>query len=82
MTSTNPVIPVEAVEAAALSIQHANPFQSLSICRDEARAALEAAAPHMLAAAWEKGRLVGRAEEQSGFDTEMNPYGDPYRATK
>lgn len=43
-------------------------------CLRKARAALEAAAPHMLAEAWEEGRLVGRAEEQSGFDTEMNPY--------
>ena len=37
----------EAVEAAALSIHRAHPFQSLSICRAVARAALEAAAPHM-----------------------------------
>lgn len=44
------MIPVEAVEAAALSIHRAHPFQSLSICRAVARAALEAAAPHILAA--------------------------------
>jgi hypothetical protein len=87
------VIPAEAVEAAAKALatdrkaehwfseeewegiiadQYKEPY------RRKARAALEAAAPYMLAQAWEEGRLVGRAEEQSGFDTEMNTYGDPY----
>lgn len=71
------MIPTEAVEAAALSIY----AKAGIVTEQDIRAALEAAAPHMLAGAWEEGRLVGRAEEQSGFDTETNPYGDPYRPT-
>jgi hypothetical protein len=80
------VIPVEAVEAAAKALWRrgrVDPWEGArdyitAEFREDALIALEAAAPYMLAVAWEEGRLVGRAEEQSGFDTEMNPYGDPY----
>ena len=45
---------------------------------NEARSALEAAAPHMLAEAkadaWDEGRVVGSDEERSGYATEDNPY--------
>ena len=74
--SDNHVIPAEAVEAAVARL----PMEVLRyIDTDDMRRALEVATLPLLAAAWEDGRLVGRAEEQSGFDTEMNPYTDPFK---
>lgn len=45
-----------------------------------ARAALEAAAPHMLAAAWDEGRRVGHAHPYKQF-TETPYPANPYRPT-
>jgi hypothetical protein len=48
--------------------------RSWDVYRDKARLALEAAAPHMMAVAWEAGRQDGHMEAQSGFENAMNPY--------
>lgn len=53
---TEQVIPVEAVEAAWVR------FQYLTITRDEIRGILEAAAPHMLAAARDSDAILNILE--------------------
>ena len=78
------MIPDEAVEAAARALDPqtmgsggalAEKFKEET--RKEVRRILEAAAPHLMAAAWEEGRLDGYADAQRGFDTAMNPYEAP-----
>jgi hypothetical protein len=72
----------EAVEATAKAIHEAGDWDvpwtgddwRADCARTEARAALEAATPHLMAQVWEEGRLGGHAEEQSGFENAMNPY--------
>lgn len=53
-------IPEAAVEAAAMAIYEANGFgesgYELDDYRPDARAAVSAAAPHLMAAAWLEGR--------------------------
>ena len=54
------MIPAQAVEAAAMTLceqmwENAHERQR-EYAREEARAALEAAAPYMLAGAWEQGK--------------------------
>ena len=76
------MIPEAAVEAAALSIHRAHPFQSLSICRAAARAALEAAAPYMLAGAWDEA--IQDADDEGYLYTHQSDYmkkRNPYRLT-
>ena len=76
------MIPDEAVEAAAKKLYQAGGLvvwdsedESIrNYFRRNARSALEAAAPHLMAAAWEEGRIDGYADAQRGFDTAMNPY--------
>lgn len=72
------VIPVEAVEAAALALYERDygvtDWDIVSVGTrdnyiDEARTALEAAAPYMMAGAWDEGYHTGDCES---FDS--NPY--------
>ena len=84
------MIPAQAVEAAAHALfekELGRPMEvsdeplyseDIQACREDARAALEAAAPYMLAAAWDQG--YDRAESDhdgTGFWTKRlrgNPY--------
>lgn len=73
---TNQVIPVEAVEAAAEYLPHAGdcqvrPERDCTCWQPRVnlmRAALEAAAPRMLAVAWDQGWYA------ADLDSETNPY--------
>jgi len=58
------MIPDEAVEAA---------WDAFSMGRESMRKALEAAAPHMLAAAWQKGRSAGQMDPYDRYPAK-NPY--------
>ena len=62
------VIPVEAVEAAKFAYFNA-PSPGM-------RAALEAAAPHMMAQVWDEGRKHGATYPygERGLATDDNPY--------
>jgi flagellar biosynthesis/type III secretory pathway protein FliH len=78
---TNQVIPEAAVEAAARSLNDAFPQMWEKMpewAREEerktARAALEAAAPYMLAEAWDDGHSAG-VDHADGLDGGSNPYG-------
>jgi len=82
------VIPDEAVEAAGdVLVYHqrqgikgcacgwAEPGRSFP--EHQARIALEAAAPHLMAEAWDEGELAGYTNagaEQWGYDQKFNPY--------
>jgi hypothetical protein len=78
------VIPAEAVEAAAKGLAAANlrfkPWDDLDdVARNhfmrDARAALEAAAPYMLAEAWEEGYTLGYADCANKQESNRpNPY--------
>jgi hypothetical protein len=68
--SDNHVIPAEAVEAAHEQLDAMGSY----VPRKYLAAALEAAAPHMLAEAWAEGHSVGRTDEWS---LEPNPYRQP-----
>ena len=79
---TNQVIPVEAVEAAAKAMlaagNHVGGWDALPVFMQDnylrdARAALEAAAPHMLAEAWDEGRDA-TIEAYDGRGDGSNPY--------
>jgi hypothetical protein len=60
----------EAVEAAAKAIS-----RSLGLnLTDQARLALEAAAPHMLANAWDEGNIAGVFDLPSEQHATPNPY--------
>ncbi|MGK3957845.1 hypothetical protein ACLKOZ_16835 [Arthrobacter sp. R4] len=62
---TNQVIPAEAVEAAHERLDAMGSY----VPRKYLAAALEAAAPHMLAGAWREGLDAGR-----GVEVVRNPY--------
>jgi hypothetical protein len=78
----------EAVEAAAAALREHNPFlpdlQAMGDApADEfdccARAALEAAAPHLMAAAWDEGQGAGWNDclldlQNGGAKSSRNPY--------
>ena len=79
MTSISPSnIPVEAVEAAARAHYDSSPthrarWVQLSVGHKRElmapiRAALEAAAPHLMAAAWERGYLFSYYQERGWTD--------------
>jgi hypothetical protein len=78
------VIPAEAVEAAAKAAfarthPHGNFRLAIRELQDrylsEARAALEAAAPYMLAEAWEEGYTLGYADCANKQESNRpNPY--------
>ena len=66
------MIPDEAVEAAAAKLPAI--WSSSPVYRDNLRAALEAAAPHLMAAAWDEGY------EQADYDAPHSIKSDnPYR---
>lgn len=71
------VIPAEAVEAAAKAMYAQDggvgEFK-LSVYEDYAAAMLEAAAPHMLAGAWDEGWLVGIDKCAGDLYGATNPY--------
>jgi hypothetical protein len=76
------VIPAEAIEAAAQLIYRTSGRkrvmsyeQARPACADEAREILEAAAPHMLAEAWDEG---ARAGEDNVWAGERQPTQNPY----
>ena len=67
------MIPDEAVEAAAkVMFEHKDREVTF---REVARAALEAAAPHLMAAAWDEGFAADDFEVSIGMD--RNPYRKP-----
>jgi len=71
------VIPDEAVEAAAAKLPAI--WSSSPVYRDNLRAALEAAAPHLMAAAWGEGYGAGWNDcllelENGGAKMSANPY--------
>jgi hypothetical protein len=68
------MIPDAAVEAALAARLAFKNQRGMDNNANLMRHILEAAAPHLMAAAWEEGRLDGHAEEQSGFENAMNPY--------
>jgi hypothetical protein len=68
---TNPTISDEAVEAALAAMRGLN-FWDYNDA-DYIRAALEAAAPHMLAGAWDDGHSMG-IDHADGLWTTPNPY--------
>ena len=59
------MIPDEAAEAAALGI-HTRGGVSVPEAREYARSALEFAAPHMMAAAWDEGYMFSYDQERGG----------------
>ena len=71
-----PLIPDEAVEAAHRAWRE-QAAQDGSIFEYNLRAALEAAAPHMLAEAWKEGEAAGQDNAyayQVGIAVKSNPY--------
>lgn len=76
---TNPVIPMEAVEAA-LTVLRRDDLWELSD-EEEARIILEAAAPHMLDAGWAKAYAVGFEDAKGGKNYNAADT-NPYRVTK
>ena len=78
--TTLPNIPDAAVEAAALAaLERDSGFENWLLVTaevrtnylDEARTILEAAAPHLMAEAWEEGHSAGRRDE---YCLDPNPY--------
>ena len=78
----NGVIPAEAVEAAAKRYYEASNYgqqwkllgnSDQAIYRHRIQMALEAAAPYMLAAAWQKGRSAGQMDPYDRYPAK-NPY--------
>lgn len=82
MSDNKLVISDEAVEAAAKAVYHTSgrarqmPYSvAREACESEARAVLEAAAPHLMAAAWDEGRGAGfRDAYVDEEEEEPNPY--------
>ena len=74
---TKPEISDEAVEAAGKAIlANAEVIQTLEYATDIARWAIEAAAPHLMAEAWDEGEHAGylnRGAEAFGL-RRPNPY--------
>jgi hypothetical protein len=81
------MIPAEAVEAAARALfekELGRPMEvsdeplyseDIQACREDARAALEAAAPYMLAAVWEQGwDSFASFDSRPGGPYPTNPY--------
>lgn len=68
------MIPDEAVEAALKDVFTTSEL-SRHVWGPKIRAILEAAAPHMMAAAWDEGMDWANAL-QSGTDKSDNPYRD------
>ena len=68
------MIPETAVEAAyrvaSFDCMEGKPFES----KEDVRRILEAAAPHMLAEAWELGREVGLDQDFDATTQITNPY--------
>lgn len=58
-------IPTEAIEAAAKALTG-----DYASTRSIARRVLEAAAPHMLAGAWDEGAIAGWSQSGEGFNAE------------
>jgi len=57
-----------------------SPEQFMPRSRERVREYLKAAAPHLMAAAWEEGELAGYTNagaEQWGYDQKFNPYRKP-----
>ena len=74
------MIPAEAVEAAARAWSERKLRPGNWTIEDSARAALEAAAPHMLWAAWKEGEAAGQDNAyayQIGIAVKSNPYRNP-----
>jgi len=74
------VIPDKAVEAAVASFFAGFPRVHQQ-SKDDLRAALEAAAPHMLADAWDAGHSSGYAEG-ADVDLMIQETPNPYRTAK
>lgn len=85
------MIPEEASRAAAdryretlteLRLRERGPFKSGAQHRQALQAALEAAAPHMLATAWDQGELAGSAKKVlEGEYPQLGLTTNPYRRT-
>jgi hypothetical protein len=79
-------IPDEAVEAAREAVRAAmiefGPDGHTDGDEEITRAALEAAAPHMLAAAWREGHDAGRDYQGDGWNSDAHDPDDdnPYRS--
>lgn len=73
---TNQVIPAEAVEAAAKAAE--STWNTWGNWEDVAQAALEAAAPYMLAAAWDEGHEEGWLNHESGLTESKGRKRNPY----
>ena len=69
------MIPEAAVEAAGQALRGAFDWGVADFDK-QARAALEAAAPHMLAEAWDDGHSAG-IDHADGLDGGSNPYDRP-----
>jgi len=78
------VIPDEAVEAAAAEVVRIFDGDfSGEASMVMARRILEAAAPHLMASAWDEGELAGftnAGADQWGYDQKFNPYRKPTNA--
>lgn len=74
-------IPEEAVEAAATAIfANVEVIQTRGYAAEIARLALEAAAPHMLAEAWEEGEVAGQDNRDSNRGYNIEHKYNPYRS--
>lgn len=66
------MIPDEAVRAAVRKLAYLNSDSGDQLSdEDWARKILEAAAPHLMAAAWDEGHSAGRTDP---YSLEPNPY--------
>lgn len=81
------MIPAEAVEAAAIAMEDAalkliGSDLGTTYRNEIAHSALEAAAPHMLAVAWDEGHAAGGIiRETAGTQMPHNPAEDnPYKS--
>lgn len=77
-------IPEEAVDAAVDALVASRLGDHKGINGEEfveaARAALEAAAPHMLAEAWEEGEVAGQDNRDSNRGYNIEHKYNPYRS--
>jgi hypothetical protein len=71
------VIPAEAVEAAYAAINYPD---RRAIDYDEIKIILEAAAPHMLAAAWDEGEQAGAMNHAAEEYPEVKDITNPHRS--
>jgi hypothetical protein len=79
MTSTNHVIPNEAATEARRAIEREFPYDENN--EYIVRLVLEAAAPHLMAAAWEEGFDKGFYDPKAGsyWDASESTATNPYR---